>query len=228
MTSPHPADTAPRPEPSAQGPRVRPAAKPARLKARSRPPVVRFARMTTGMVVQKAAFAYALHLRRDPVAALFRGSREDPYSRYEQLRALGPMPRSALGFRYTTDHALSSQILSSRAFGVSSDDPDDTGFEGDLDLSLLQLNPPDHTRLRRVVTPAFGRGRMAGYEQRVTATVDRLLDDVPRDDARDARWVEPRLVGEVYYTELTGPGRLRTPVWRGWRPDLDPADVTWE
>lgn len=166
-------------------PRVRPAAKPARLKARSRPPVVRFARMTTGMVVRKAAFAYALHLRRDPVAALFRGSREDPYSCYEQLRALGSMPSSALGFRYTTDHALSSQILSSRAFGVSSDDPDDTGFEGDLDLSLLQLNPPDHTRLRRVVTPAFGRGRMAGYEQRVTATVDRLLDDVRRDEPWD-------------------------------------------
>ena len=50
----------------------------------------------------------------------------------------------------------------------------------------------------------------------------------PREDARDAHWVEPTLVGEVYYTELTGPGRLRHPVWKGWRPDKDAAEVVWE
>jgi bifunctional non-homologous end joining protein LigD len=52
--------------------------------------------------------------------------------------------------------------------------------------------------------------------------------DVPREDARDASWVEPVLVAEVVYGELTGPGRLRHPVWRGLRPDKSPADVTWE
>lgn len=60
------------------------------------------------------------------------------------------------------------------------------------------------------------------------ASTTNPLQEVPRDDAKDAHWVQPRLVGEVYYTELTGQGRLRSPVWRGWRPDLDPADVTWE
>ncbi len=52
--------------------------------------------------------------------------------------------------------------------------------------------------------------------------------DVPREDARDAFWVTPSLVGEVSYGELTGPGRLRHPVWRGLRTDKDAQEVTWE
>lgn len=38
---------------------------------------------------------------------------------------------------------------------------------------------------------------------------------VPRPDAR---WVTPRLVGEVAFTEWTDEGRLRHPAWRGLRP----------
>ncbi len=52
--------------------------------------------------------------------------------------------------------------------------------------------------------------------------------DVPREDARDAHWVTPSLVGEVSYGELTEPGRLRHPVWRGLRPDKSPDEVVWE
>ena len=57
---------------------------------------------------------------------------------------------------------------------------------------------------------------------------DSPLADVPAEDARDSHWVEPTLVGEVYYTELTSTHRLRHPVWNGWRPDVAPGDVTWE
>jgi bifunctional non-homologous end joining protein LigD len=52
--------------------------------------------------------------------------------------------------------------------------------------------------------------------------------DVPREDARDAHWVTPSLVGEITYGELTEPGRLRHPVWRGLRPDKSPDEVIWE
>jgi bifunctional non-homologous end joining protein LigD len=51
---------------------------------------------------------------------------------------------------------------------------------------------------------------------------------VPRADARDAHWVEPRLVGEVRFTEWTRDGRLRHPAWRGLRPDKDVEDVVRE
>ncbi len=46
-----------------------------------------------------------------------------------------------------------------------------------------------------------------------------------REQARDAQWVEPRLVGEVLFSDWTRDGRLRHPSWRGLRPDKDPRQV---
>lgn len=57
------------------------------------------------------------------------------------------------------------------------------------------------------------------------ARPDCPLAGVPPLDARDASWVEPVLVGEVAYSERTSTGRLRHPVWLGWRPDLPAAAV---
>ncbi|WP_413248798.1 ATP-dependent DNA ligase [Sinomonas flava] len=54
------------------------------------------------------------------------------------------------------------------------------------------------------------------------------LEEVPAADARDAHWVTPKYVGEVSYSEMTSGGRLRHPVWRGWRPDKAPTDVVLE
>jgi bifunctional non-homologous end joining protein LigD len=51
---------------------------------------------------------------------------------------------------------------------------------------------------------------------------------VPREQARDARWVRPVLVGEVGYGQWTADGMLRHPVWRGLRPDKAPGDVVIE
>jgi bifunctional non-homologous end joining protein LigD len=51
---------------------------------------------------------------------------------------------------------------------------------------------------------------------------------LPREVSRDARWVEPTLVGEVAYAVWTADGRLRHPSWRGLRDDVDPEDVVVE
>jgi bifunctional non-homologous end joining protein LigD len=51
-------------------------------------------------------------------------------------------------------------------------------------------------------------------------------EPVPREHARDARWVQPLLVGEVVYRTLTPEGRLRHTAWRGLRPDRDPNEIT--
>jgi bifunctional non-homologous end joining protein LigD len=79
-----------------------------------------------------------------------------------------------------------------------------------------------------------------------TGFTDRMLDDllsdlrplerktsplasaVPRAQERDARWVTPRLVGEVQFGEWTRDGRMRHPVWRGLRPDKTATDVVRE
>ena len=50
-------------------------------------------------------------------------------------------------------------------------------------------------------------------------------DEVPRQYARDARWTEPALVGEVEFTIWTPDHRLRAPSWRGLRPDKRPDEV---
>jgi bifunctional non-homologous end joining protein LigD len=51
---------------------------------------------------------------------------------------------------------------------------------------------------------------------------------VPKEHIRGARWVAPRLVGEVRFAEWTRDGRLRAPSWRGLRPDKDPGEVVRE
>ena len=50
--------------------------------------------------------------------------------------------------------------------------------------------------------------------------------EVPAAESRDANWVRPSLVGEVQYGGITEAGRLRHPVWRGLREDMDPDEVT--
>ncbi len=51
---------------------------------------------------------------------------------------------------------------------------------------------------------------------------------LPAQDAKSVTFVEPKLVGEVRYSERTSDGRLRQPSWRGLRPDKKPAEVRWE
>ena len=50
--------------------------------------------------------------------------------------------------------------------------------------------------------------------------------ETPRDVAKEAEWVTPRLVGEVTFSEWTASGHLRHPVWRGLRDDKHTADAT--
>jgi bifunctional non-homologous end joining protein LigD len=52
-------------------------------------------------------------------------------------------------------------------------------------------------------------------------------DEVPPDRRRDARWVEPQLVGQVVYRQFTADHRLRHTAWRGLRHDVLPQQVSW-
>jgi len=42
---------------------------------------------------------------------------------------------------------------------------------------------------------------------------------------RGVHWVEPRLVGQIAFSEWTDDGELRHPRFQGLRDDKDPADV---
>ncbi|MDQ0770890.1 bifunctional non-homologous end joining protein LigD [Pseudarthrobacter defluvii] len=99
-------------------------------------------------------------------------------------------------------------------------------------VGSLLVGIPDGDKLQYVgrVGSGFSTRELTELRQ----TVERLgrksspFHEVPRPDAADAHWVAPELVGEVTYSEWTGPGRLRHPRWRGWRVDKDPSDVVRE
>ncbi len=102
----------------------------------------------------------------------------------------------------------------------------------DGSIGSLLLGVPTESGLRYVgrVGSGLNDRQLSELERLLTplARRDNPLIEVPREDARDAHWVEPELVGEVIYSELTGPGRLRHPVWKGLRPDKTPLEVVWE
>ncbi|HRE45082.1 MAG TPA: DNA ligase D [Terricaulis sp.] len=52
--------------------------------------------------------------------------------------------------------------------------------------------------------------------------------DVPRAAARGAKWVEPKLIAQVKYAELTNEGAVRHGVFLGLRGDKSPMDVNAE
>ncbi|HEY3007207.1 MAG TPA: non-homologous end-joining DNA ligase [Micromonosporaceae bacterium] len=76
-----------------------------------------------------------------------------------------------------------------------------TGFTGEMLDDLRQRLRP----LQRAMSP--------------------FAEPIPTADARDVRWVEPVLVGEVVYRTFTPDHRLRHSSWRGLRPDREPPEV---
>jgi P450-derived glycosyltransferase activator len=126
---------------------------------------------------QRIEVAFAGYARRDPMALLqLRPGRDDPYAIYDRIRRAGPLLPTRLGNWVTTSHRLCNVVLRDRRFGVRPvDNPRPDPSTDVSDLSFLELNPPDHTRLRRLAQPAFTPKRVAGYRPRIERTVDQLL-----------------------------------------------------
>jgi P450-derived glycosyltransferase activator len=134
------------------------------------------AKFATGLYRERATWAYHGYVRHDPLAQLrTRAGRADPYRIYERIRAAGPMSPTRLGNWMTPSHDLCSRVLRDRRFGVRPADGPPPG--DDFDLSFLEMNPPEHTRLRRLVAPAFSPKQMAAYRPRIEKTVHQLLDE---------------------------------------------------
>lgn len=83
------------------------------------------------------------------------------------------------------------------------------------------------------------RGRVGtGFNDRLREDLDEKLgalarksapfDEVPREIARDAHWVTPRLVAEIAYTERTPDGILRHPSFIGLREDKPAKGINLE
>ena len=120
----------------------------------------------------------------DPFAP---GFTDDPYPQYAALRDGAPAGRHPLGFWLLTQYEDVSGLL--RA-GMSVEDRNITdrqlielreqlyGEEAarPRGISMLDRDPPDHTRLRRLVSKAFTPRAVEALRPRITAMVDEMLD----------------------------------------------------
>ncbi|MGH3277366.1 MAG: cytochrome P450 [Streptosporangiaceae bacterium] len=136
-------------------------------------PAIRFA---SSLYRERAGIAFAGYAQRDPVSLLsLRPGRSSPYPIYDRLRATGTLVPTRLGNWSTTSHRVCDSVLRDRRFGVRP--PEENGPGEELfDLSFLGMNPPDHTRLRRLAQPAFSPSAIAGYTSRIESKVGELLD----------------------------------------------------
>lgn len=139
------------------------------------------------------------YLRRDPVALIQLGNGiEDPYPLYERIRDQGPMVRTAMNGMVTVDHEISDQVLRSRIYSAATKEAKEAG------LSLLSMDPPDHTRLRAVIAGDFTARTIMTYQPLVTAVVEKLIKDVPRDEPFDLVATMAAPVPVAVITELFG------------------------
>ncbi len=133
--------------------------------------VIRFA---SALYRKRLDTAYAAYVKRDPVSLLWlKIGRGDPYPIYERLRARGTLTPTRNGHWVTTSHRVCDSVLRDRRFGVH---PEGGSPDGGGALSFLSMNPPDHTRLRRVATPTFATKAVATYRPRIERTVSDLLE----------------------------------------------------
>jgi cytochrome P450 len=120
--------------------------------------------------------------------------RADPYPRYARLRDLSPIVRAADDALVLTAYADCQTVVRDPRFAhLPADMLAFIGFPDWRDhpalaqfwTSMLTLNPPDHTRLRRLVSSAFTARRVQLLRPFVERTVATLLDDLEGRPAAD-------------------------------------------
>jgi cytochrome P450 len=113
----------------------------------------------------------------------------DPYPVFHQLRAAAPVCKAPFGRWFITRYDDTSQVLRDRRFGKDYGDPEalmrrfgPTALQEpavvELTHMMLMRDPPDHTRLRGLVTQAFTARRVEAMRAGIEDLTNRLLDKV--------------------------------------------------
>ncbi|GAB3692143.1 cytochrome P450 [Actinocorallia lasiicapitis] len=165
---------------------------------------------------------------------------EDPYGAYARLRGEGAVVRVALreglDCWVVTRYAEARAVLEDRRF---SRDPRVAGEAwreadrgrpledgADLGVHLLTREPPDHTRLRRLVGHAFRHRRAERYRPRIQQLADELLDQLLRHDQADlvAGYAYP--LATTVICEILGLPAADGPLFRQWTSNALPGQPT--
>jgi cytochrome P450 len=118
---------------------------------------------------------------------------QDPYPFYETARAQGPFFRWAdYDMICTPSAAACNAIFRDRRFGretppecIAPMAPHLAPFYAFERHSMLELEPPAHTRLRGLVLRAFTSRRIAALGPEITALTHALIDELPRQGPFD-------------------------------------------
>ena len=108
-------------------------------------------------------------------------------TRYADVRAALADPRLCKDWRKLTPlmagNAAGDEADDGAGHGADSDaEPADTPTDDMLSWHMLNLDPPDHERLRRLVTKAFTARRVADLRPRIAEITASLLDDLAAHD----------------------------------------------
>jgi len=153
------------------------------------------------------------------LAAIFDPAhRADPYPVYREWRERSPIAQVAPGLLVVSGHAECSQVLRDPKFGHAEPDtlpqapvepdpdlpPDPVDDQGRVVRAFLGLNPPDHTRLRRLVSSAFTPRVVERLTPRIEAIAREQVDAVLEAGEADLMSAIAASLPVVVISELLG------------------------
>jgi cytochrome P450 len=149
------------------------------------------------------------------VRALAQSPREpafvaDPYPFYDAAREAGALfVWEEYGFPCAAGHAMVNAILRDRRFGREAPFPTErpahlADFYAIDDLSMLEREPPAHTRLRGLVLRAFTARRVAALGPEIAALAGGLIDGFAAESEVDLLPVFAQVLPVVVIARLLG------------------------
>ena len=182
-------------------------------------------------LVERGLHGVSLNLL-DPALA------RDPYPLYNRMREKAPVHYSlAMRVWWVTKFEYVQEILRDKRFGsdvrkfpdqvkkivANLDDEQRERFENP---SMLSSDPPDHTRLRKLVSQGFVHKFIQSLEPRIRAIVESCLRRVDNDPTFDVVDVLAKPLPAVVIAEMMGLPETDHAQFQAWSEDLIEATST--
>jgi cytochrome P450 len=156
-------------------------------------------------------------------------STDDPYPLYARIRELAPVHRCSLGYWVVTDYetsvtalrhpALSRERAAAVQFrwlGVEGDPPEVIQAIDSWLATILNRDPPEHSRLRALVSRAFTPRAVTRWRERTETIVDGIIDGVGDRESFDLLSDIAYPVPEAVIADLMGVPLADHELWKLW------------
>jgi cytochrome P450 len=106
--------------------------------------------------------------------------RADPFPLYAEAHQLGPVLPIADAAFLVVGYAAVNDVLRNPGFRIPADPSSQPSLEL-MQRSILRANPPNHGRMRSLISQVFTPRRVAALQPAIEAAVDDLLDGLPAE-----------------------------------------------